>query len=506
MFYISFKFCYFNASLTRVARKHKLVETYTEANAKVLLELFKFTKQHVNGLLMKYKTLHKKETAELIESYQLCQKMGFTKEDLLKYPRLFLYHPVINYHHSCLFKDAGIKKIDAPLLCRSKFYLRNKISTFKEQKYLQPDENIVDNLLSCLKPSIEKPNKLNEALEDIDEKSLTQIHETILIDWLKTKLKITNEDLSKLLRIHKMIKNKSFTVINENIALAKSVGLKKPKILKCGYLLNNYPEYPKTMLQDSPHFAGVDFAKAYKNNPKLMMINPRKIKEIYAILKEHEVPDEMIRNKPNVFTLSPITLKKRLGAIKNTPEFEVFSKDPQMLTLVLGYEKAVTRLSFLKKLKLRCTSLSHINLPDADSFLDYIQEGKDINSTHSAVKFFSTLLDKTRQDVYKILRKHPYYNCVPFLDIERTFQYLKMAGYTKDNIARSLLILLYPDSKVHLVMNQLREDEYLQFGNLSQHKQLQLVLYRIEKEYHFTGKGIWSNIVKTDQMDEKLLE
>lgn len=82
-----------------------------------------------------------------------------------------------------------------------------------------------------------------------------------------------------------MIKNKSFRIINENICLAESMGLSKDKILKCGFLLHNYPAYPKTMLKKYPYFAGIDIATVYKKNPKMMMANPYRFQEIYSLLK-----------------------------------------------------------------------------------------------------------------------------------------------------------------------------------------------------------------------------
>lgn len=91
-----------------------------------------------------------------------------------------------------------------------------------------------------------------------------------------------------------MIKNKSFRIINENICLAESLGLNKDKILKCGFLLHNYPAYPKTMLNEYPFFAGINIAKVYKTNPKMMMANPNKFQEIYSLLKVRKYSAKII--------------------------------------------------------------------------------------------------------------------------------------------------------------------------------------------------------------------
>lgn len=100
--------------------------------------------------------------------------------------------------------------------------------------------------------------------------------------WL---LDATYEDIERLFRVYKMIQNKSFAYLCENIKIAQELGFTKEKLLKYGYLLHSYPPYTKTMLSTMPNLAGADLAKSMRVYPKLVMVSPRNYKLIYEHLK-----------------------------------------------------------------------------------------------------------------------------------------------------------------------------------------------------------------------------
>ncbi|KAH1001548.1 hypothetical protein HUJ04_005549 [Dendroctonus ponderosae] len=497
----------FNVTVSSIARKHSAVCNYAGSNIETLKELYGFTKEEIFRLMENPAIWRKKETEDLIDSYHLYKRLGFTNSDFLAYPSLLISHPVAKFNHYNSLLDTGCSPIDARLLCRASYYFRNKIATLKQDGYLEPDVNVADRLLELLQPPSSRSSiPLEQSLKEIDEMKWTALHRTILTAWLQVRLKTSEDEIINLLRVHKMIANKSFRIINENITLAESIGISNRKILRSGYLLNTYPEYPKTMLRDHPILAGVNIAAYYRTNPKLMMINPRKILEIFKLLKEYNISDEAIQTRPSVFTMSPFTLKQRLDHIKQTPELRVNFNDYRMLNMVIHHKTMSSRLGFLKKLKLRCASLNHIAKPDDSKFEDYIQEGRDMNRISDVMDYFSALLKKPKEEVRARLRKHPFYYYVPFVDIQANYEYLIQMGYTNENIARSLLVLLYPGYKIKKTLGKLRREATLRFTDLQQSKQLNLVLYYIEKEFHFTGNGIWRTDLLDSPAEEKTLE
>ncbi|XP_066258646.1 transcription termination factor 5, mitochondrial [Euwallacea similis] len=482
-------FYYPNVNFINVAHRTSYTENYKEANYKILTDACGFSGTEIYGLFKKHPSFHKIEPAVLAESIKFCHKLGFSKWDLLHHSNLLISHPVTKINHYNSLLDSGCKHIDAHLLCRAVKYFKSSIQILKLSGYIDPATNVADCLLSCVKPSIEKPKSLCVSLKVLDTKLWTEVHREILVTWLKKRLEATNDEIAKLLRIHQMIKNKSFRSINENITLAENIGLSRDKILKCGYLLNNYPEYPKIMMQQHPFFAGVDIVKSYKANPKMMMINPRKIMEIYDILKEYNVTDEQIQCKPDVFTMSSVTLRDRLNYIPEVPEFRLLLTHPRMLKLVVHHHKIRNRLNFIRSAKIRCASFKSIgNLAD-EHFEHFIREGKDYNHPKDVLVFFSQLLNKPCEDIKPKLFSHPYHAYVPFLDIESTYFLLIDMGYLVENLAKCPQILLYPREKVQEKLKIVLDD--VRIRNSSQHTQIKLTLYHIEKEFHFTGDGIW---------------
>lgn len=82
-----------------------------------------------------------------------------------------------------------------------------------------------------------------------------------------------------------MIKNKSFQILCENIAIAEDIGFTPRRLLRYAYLLHNMPRYTKTALKEFSNIAGADLKKCMKEYPKLIMVSPRNYVKIYGILK-----------------------------------------------------------------------------------------------------------------------------------------------------------------------------------------------------------------------------
>lgn len=73
--------------------------------------------------------------------------------------------------------------------------------------------------------------------------------------------------------------------MEENISFAESLGFSSRKIVKCGYVIQNYPEYPKQTLREFPTLAGADMRVAMKENPTLIVTPTKRIRETYKVLK-----------------------------------------------------------------------------------------------------------------------------------------------------------------------------------------------------------------------------
>lgn len=467
-------------------------------NVRVLMDLFNFSESKAEAYVRKHKKLFHKETSQIVDSYHFCKKIGYTNRDILKYSNLLIPPYIQHVQHFKSLEETGCNPIHPKLLSNPKLYMKRPISVFKVLKFLKAEINVADQFLQYINLPIEKPKELDKRKNILDDMLWTDIHKRILDEWLKARLDASDEDIIKLFRIHKMIKNKSFRVIEENIQLAESLGLDSRKILKCGYLLNNYPEYPKTVLRDFPNLAGLDMRAAMKTNPKLMMINPKNILKIYGLLKEHGISDEHIRKKHQIFTMNVDTIRCRLLEIKRHPELRSISDYINILHLIVHQKKINSRLSFMQELKLKCGSFQIFQNMEDKFFEDYIKEGKDVNLKADLIRFLSILFKKDKKEVSKIIYAHPCCQCVPFIDMEDTYNYLIKKGYTNESIFKAMYILLYPKSKIDEAIKTILLDPDADFYDLTQKQVLNLALYHMEKKHHFTGNGIWATTPPED--------
>lgn len=107
----------------------------------------------------------------------------------------------------------------------------------------------------------------------------------IYVSFLVWRLPATYDEIEQLFRIYKMIQNKSFAYLCENIKIAQELGFTTRKLLKYGYLLHNYPPYTKNVLSTLPNLAGADLAKSMRQFPKLVMVSPKNYNLIYDYLQ-----------------------------------------------------------------------------------------------------------------------------------------------------------------------------------------------------------------------------
>lgn len=99
------------------------------------------------------------------------------------------------------------------------------------------------------------------------------------------RLNSTTEEIDRVFRVYKMIKNKSLRNLCENIRIAEELGFTEKRMLKYAYILQNYPKYPQVTLNEFANIAGADLRRAMKAFPKLIMVSPKNYVKIYGILK-----------------------------------------------------------------------------------------------------------------------------------------------------------------------------------------------------------------------------
>lgn len=73
--------------------------------------------------------------------------------------------------------------------------------------------------------------------------------------------------------------------MEENIAMAEELGFSSQRIIKCGYIIKNFPDYTKETLKEFPTLAGCDMRTAMRSYPTLMVTPTVRIRKTYQVLK-----------------------------------------------------------------------------------------------------------------------------------------------------------------------------------------------------------------------------
>ncbi|XP_072376249.1 transcription termination factor 5, mitochondrial [Diabrotica undecimpunctata] len=477
----------------------KLLSTQAEVNCQIISDLIGVSRKEALMCVEKNK-LQNKDGEFLIQSINFCKSLGYSEFDILKVPNLLTIYPIELEQHYYSLKEGGFHDITPQVLSKARTYMKRIVHYLKSIKLIPLTVDVQENLCSSI-----EDNSISSRIPKLmhsEEQKWTDIHLHTLKTFLMLRLDITKEEVENLFRVHKMIRNKSFKVIQQNIRLAEELGIGPKKIIKYGYLLSNYPTYPETTLRDLSNLAGMDMRIEMRRYPKLITSSPKNIIKIYGILKEFDIPDETIRKRPNVFQLSPETVKLRLQEIEKHPDLKILLTHPNVLSLIIHHNRAKTRLSFLHQMQLRCVPLTILKSDVDDAFEEYVKEGKDINKQRDLFQYLRKLFSVSMKEVKMKIQCHPFYLQVPLIDMQETYDYLKSEKFSKEHIYNVLYIILYPKNKVQSAHATIKYDLNYKYKSLSQVKKLNLMLYLIEKEHHFTGNGIWTHGKKNESVEK----
>lgn len=153
----------------------------------------------------------------------------------------------------------------------------------------------------------------------------------------------------------------------------------------------------------------------------------------------------------------------------------------------------------------------------SETFEKYARDGIDRTKGRDIVHYMAKLFKKEKEEVRKMLSRHPNWCHVPSLSIKASLDYLVYKKFSYDEIAENLILLLYPVPRIEQKLAALIEwkDESENDDNrmisgvalsaISNSKLLNLCLYFIESEFHFSGDGIWDNMNRLEAKQHDVL-
>ncbi|GJQ86720.1 hypothetical protein Trydic_g14790 [Trypoxylus dichotomus] len=435
--------------------------------------------------------LLKTDVDTLKAAFSFLKSFGYSKEDILTHPNILKKTRRKLQEERLVLEEAGFSDLSLWTLSHFRKLMTKSIRTLKGLNLIPPQVNVPRQLVSYVNP---KPSDFDVS-NYTDGDILNQVHGMVVKQYLEWRLEATSDEIETLFRVYRgTLRYKSIRWLCENIEFALELGFTPRKLLGFGYLLSNDPNIPKEVLKEMPTLAGVDMRVMMRRFPKLVTISLKHYLKIYDILKEEGIPDSTIRKQMNIFSLSPLTIKARFNELKEVPEMNVLRQSPRILRLILHYNRAKSRLSFMHQLQLKCATMCLL-VAEHDSephFNHHVRNTKDMNVLNDILTLLKHMLNTDTPAIEYNLKKHPFYLQIPLVNIEKTCKHVQKS-FSNHSIIKVLPILLYPSEKIDDALNQIKSLTDLPQTRLTEAKRLNLALYLIEKNYHFSGDGVWEN-------------
>ncbi|CRK91162.1 CLUMA_CG004847, isoform A, partial [Clunio marinus] len=438
-----------------------------------------------------------RESAEFLKKHKL-----LTGNQIYLNPTCLLLNSKAMSNRFNVLVECGFTNYHIKGLQRFVSIMKMSISHLKANNYIDKHTNVPERLLNYFDIQIEINRQQDKTI------SLASLRELIIKLYLEEKLQASKEEVSKVWEKYSNLRCRSLhSIVNIINLLQDKLDLDGKKIISNGSLLFACPDNFNRILNEIPSIAEVPMKQLLKKRPTIILTNVDSIKGVIEEIKSFGIIEEAILTSPRVLNLAPETVSHRLNELKTIKEFNALKGNPRILTLIYFHKKVQSRLDFLKDIKMKCSSI-HLLISDTLLFEKHTRNGNDKTNGNEIVNFVSKALKQDKENVRKCLSRHPFWLYIPVSNVKKSLDYLFKKQFTKEDIAESMTILIYPVMRIHPKLCELlnlknvqesRESDDnlvddIDFSTLSNSKILNLCLYFIEFENHFSGDGIWEKL------------
>ncbi|XP_059049025.1 transcription termination factor 5, mitochondrial-like [Achroia grisella] len=469
-------------------------------------------------LLQKHPNIDTLSNDSLEGTLEILKKFDISALDACRNPHLFSINHIILDNYGEILKECGFVNILPKHIIKYHTLVRSRtISFLKKEGLIKADFNLEEVLHSCFP---EWPIKY-KSLQNFADSTTTilVVRMSVLEKYLNWRLSVTSEEFQKYCRNYLPLRHKPMTDILEAISIAEDeIKFNKDEIRRNGFILSTDPIKSKLIIENVRTLAGMDIRDAIRSEPAILKNNYNALLEIRDLLEEYRISAEAQRRCLRVYCMKPKTVKERLDDLKNMKEYQILSTNPRVLSMVVHKRKMMNRLTKIEVTRKQCYSLNRL-ISSSKVFNNYINSfgnkvcGRDIGIliTSSLNVEEDNISENSNNKEYikttlNQLKRHKYWLYTALGIVDENIQYLKLK-FDNKTIHGHCQLLLYPISEVkHYVEMLLKKrngtdlDENLDasynnlnFSTLTDQHILSLVLYEMEKKYHFSGDGVWSN-------------
>ncbi|XP_034940314.1 transcription termination factor 5, mitochondrial [Chelonus insularis] len=338
-----------------------------------------------------------------------------------------------------------------------------------------------------------EPSTLMPPFKNLDENvSIKTYRYQCLSHYFQWRLKIPPEEK---LTIDKLVTNtighnfaklrKSFSVLHEVVGIPIDL-MRNPFYLKyCS------PDDLICIIERIKTICNVPIIELIQSTPTLCGMDYKNVVVIKHLLEKNKYSEEQLRNCPKVLLADSDEVTDILNIINQRADFRIFHNHPQILDIYLLEDEFKLRMGYLKYLNIQTASVSLFKKPTL-AFDKITRSGKftfDINEIYWIIKKFLSI---DKQEVIHLLKKHPFWNKIDLLIIYETLQFLT-SFFDVNAIKNNFTVVLYSRAVLEEVLIEIINTHHVcSFENPYTTTQiLALCEYEIEKNYHFTGDGVW---------------
>lgn len=422
---------------------------------------------------------------EIRKSVKVLRDFGIVESDLLANARILtLKSSLLKQRHACL-TEIGFVKIGAPELLQYRFILACTTVAIKSKKLLPDSVDPFTNLTNALEMEKSFVDSVREQLSGSpDSVAIHELRHVILEEYLAQRLQFGRKVAQETCFLYSSIRSLSMQQLKQLISiLLEDFGFDGTFLKENRVLFNCLPEQLNALLTRSSS-CGLDIRRLAMKSARVLLIDVNRLLTIYQLLKDFNIPDDVLVKFPLIFQLNPPVLRQRLSAMDANPDFQQLKSHNRYLLAVYRYPKVLERMNKLKDFgftaDLSLSALCH----SESMFNDFVQKQVEMSEWLPCLHFLMAKFEMPVKTIEAMLRKHPKHKHITLVNTKMVLTYLYKLGLSQKQIFTGLQVVCYDAKLVMKVWDAIQDHPDIKPFNmwLRNENVIQLLIYFLEKE------------------------